>query len=101
MTWDRVRFYANLEDYRPVKWPPPGPYWCSGESDTHSIVVAYIPHNDSELNTISIIKEFWPEADAIWFTHTATKLEFSDRFAEPEWWRELKTKNEKPGPSKK
>jgi hypothetical protein len=28
--WIRYRFHANADDYRPVKFPPPGPYWCSG-----------------------------------------------------------------------
>lgn len=87
MTWDRVRFKANLEDYRPVIWPPRGPYWCSGESDTHSIVVAYFPHSSRGVNTVKAIKQFWPEAKDIEFTHVDTELEFSDRFQKPDWWK--------------
>ena len=56
--WMRVRFHANEGDYRPIKWPPPGPYWCSGEGDDYSIIVAYV-------RTQKQIKEFWPEASEI------------------------------------
>lgn len=83
-SWDRIRFKANLEDYRPVLWPPPGPYWCSGESDTHSIVVAYFPKGSSD----KMIKKYWPEAEEIDRMQEGTSLEFSDRFQEPEWWKE-------------
>lgn len=87
MKWDRVRFKANLEDYRPVKWPPLGPYWCSGESDTNSIVVAYLPHSTGAKNTVQQLKEFWPEAEEVELTHVNTDLEFSDRFRKPDWWK--------------
>ena len=41
--YERHRFKTDLEDYRPVTFPPPGPYWCTGETDDHSVVVAYLP----------------------------------------------------------
>lgn len=82
--WDRVRLYANLEDYRPVIWPPLGPYWCSGESDTHSIIVAYFPAGTTDKE----IRKFWPEAKDIDRMQEGVPLTFSDRFAKPDWWNE-------------
>lgn len=82
-SWDRIRFHANAGDYRPVKWPPKGPYWCSGEGNDYSIVVAYVPcgFTDDE------IKKFWPEASEIDRMQTNTDLTFSDRFKKPDWWK--------------
>lgn len=86
--WDRVRFRANLGDYRPVIWPPLGPYWCSGEGDGYSIVVAYIPHGSTDED----LKKYWPEAKEIDRMNENTDLTFSDRFAEPDWWKKLQAK---------
>ncbi len=81
--WARVRFKGNLDDSRPVKFPPPGPYWESGYDDTHSTIVAYFPigHEDR-------LKEFWPEAEQIDWLGTYECLEFSERFPKPSWWKE-------------
>ena len=73
----RARFYADLHDYRPVKWPFKHPYWCSGWDDTHSIVVAYADSEDQ-------ILEFWPEAKIIWVQERDSYL-FTDRFPKPDW----------------
>jgi hypothetical protein len=81
-TWDRLRFRANLNDSRPVKWPPIGPYWCSGFNEDHSIMVAYFPHGTSD----KIIKEYWPEASGIERMQENVPLSFSDRFPKPKWW---------------
>lgn len=81
--WDRLRFHANLDDYRPVLWPPPGPYWCSGEGDDYSIVVAYVPTGFRDLF------KFWPEAQNVDALQTNTTLSFSDRFPKPDWWTKL------------
>lgn len=51
----RVRFHANEEDYRPVKWPVKHPFWCTGYGDGYSIVVAYA-------DNVEEIMENWPEA---------------------------------------
>ena len=52
--WHRVRFYCDVEDFRPVKWPPPGPFLCSGESDRGYVLIAYVKLKKQ-------VKEFWPE----------------------------------------
>jgi len=83
-TWDRIRFQANLEDYRPVIWPPLGPYWCSGEGEDYSIVVAYFPAGTDD----KVIKKYWPEAAQIDRMNEGVPLTFSDRFAKPDWWKE-------------
>lgn len=86
--WIRFRFDTTEEDYRPVKVPPPGPWWCSGQTwrnrkDTN-ILIAYA-HSREE------ILEFWP--DTIWFDDETPSPEgpkFSERFPCPEDWDEKK-----------
>jgi len=77
----RARFKANPDDYRPVKWPPPGPYWCTGYAgdESHSIVVAYVAAEDQ-------VREFWPEAKDI-DCEIVDKIVFTSRFPEPTWWK--------------
>lgn len=77
----RARFKADIADYRPVKWPPPGPFWCTGYDgeESHSIVVAYADNEDQ-------IREFWPEANDI-DSEEASEYVFTDRFPEPAWWK--------------
>jgi hypothetical protein len=75
----RVRFHANEEDWRPVKFPPPAPCWCTGYGDGHSIVVAYVETEDQ-------VTEFWPEATNIDVHEENTEVRFSDRFPKPDWW---------------
>lgn len=77
----RARFEANEEDYRPVKWPPPGPFWCSGYGEDHAMVIAYLENEDQ-------LFEFWPEAKNEDITGPE-EIVFTDRFAEPEWWSAL------------
>lgn len=31
----RARFRVAVDDYRPIKWPLPHPYWCTGERGGH------------------------------------------------------------------
>lgn len=81
-SWDRVRFKANEEDYRCVPWPPMGPYWCSGFGDNYAIVVAYVPHG----TTNAKLKKYWPEAKEVDRMKESIQIEFSDRFAKPDWW---------------
>jgi len=49
----RCRFYVNQEevenDYRPVSWPIKYPYWCSGESETDFILIAYVDSIEKDL----------------------------------------------------
>ena len=82
MTWYRCRFQANLDDYRPIIFPPPGPYWCSGYSDSYSIVIAYFPM-ESEKDIYEHIKEYWPEASNI-DIDPDEDIVYTDRFPKPE-----------------
>lgn len=75
----KVRFEANFDDYRPVKWPPPGPYWCTGFGNNYSTVVAYVENEDQ-------IYEFWPEANNVDIFQENVLPEFTDRMPKPEWW---------------
>lgn len=78
--WMRHRFRANLDDSRPVKFPPPGPWWETGWDFQCAIVVAYLPPGEPVTN-------WWPEAVDIESTEEA-ELFFSDRFPKPDWWTE-------------
>lgn len=77
----RARFHANADDYRPVKFPPPHPYWCSGYAgdESYSIIVAYA---DDEAQ----ILEYWPEATEI-DAEPVDGYVFTDRFAKPKWFQ--------------
>lgn len=76
--WLRCRFKANLADYRPIQWPPPGPYWCSGTGDDHVTLIAYVR---TELQ----ILQFWPEARDI-HVSAEDEITFTDRFPRPGWY---------------
>lgn len=82
--WNRWRFKAYVEDYRPIKFPPPGPYWCSGEGDGYHILVAYFPVE----KTWEDIMEYWPEGTDFDLMKSDCEITFSDRFAKPDWWKE-------------
>lgn len=75
----RYRFLTAGDDYRPVSFPPPGPFWCSGySSDDRAVIVAFLP-------TGACLTEWWPDAanvDAKEVPH----FSFSDRFQRPKWW---------------
>jgi hypothetical protein len=81
----RVRFHANHDDWRPVKFPPPHPSWCTGYSgvtegsEAYSTVVAYVDSLDQ-------ILEYWPEADSIQIFDRDATIKFSDRFPCPDWY---------------
>jgi hypothetical protein len=86
MSWLRVRFTSNADDYRPISFPPPGPYWCSGytvnndfECDEY-ILIAYVKKE-------SDITKFWPEAKNLNCTEEK-QITFSDRFPKPDWWKD-------------
>ena len=79
-SWIRARFEANLDDFRPVKFPPPGPYRGTGFNDDHYYVVAYVKN-------LNQIKEFWPEANNIEHEERL-QITFTDRFPKPNWWKE-------------
>lgn len=73
----RVRFHANEEDYRPVKWPVKHPFWCTGYGDGYSIVVAYA-------DTVEEIMENWPEATEL-DLEECSGYTFTSRFPKPAW----------------
>jgi len=77
-TWMRYRFHANGDDYRPVKFPPPGPFWCTGYGDGYAVIVAYLP-------LLTPLKDYWPEASEISATEH-TEIIYTDRFPKPLWY---------------
>lgn len=77
--WIRARFTVEHSDYRPVKWPPPGPFWCSGTSaEGWPIVVAYVRAEEQ-------VTAFWPEAASVDASGSGP-IVFTDRFPRPDWW---------------
>lgn len=79
--WFRFRFRANAEDPRPVKFPPPGPYWVTGYdgSGEWAYIVAYIRPSDA-------LRDYWPDAAFIEQGTAHDAIEFSERFPRPDWW---------------
>lgn len=75
---NRYRFYTDADDWRPVTWPPAGPFWCTGQGDGFSVVVAFAPDMPTLLAQ-------WPEAKEITVQENMP-VEFSGRFPKPKWW---------------
>lgn len=77
--WTRHRFRANVEDPRPVSFPPPGPYWITGYGPSWATVVAYLPTGEE-------VTKYWPEASEV-DSDPMDEITFTGRFPKPEWWR--------------
>lgn len=77
----RFRFYVPGDDPRPIAFPPSGPFWCTGYSDTHCVVVAYAP----DLDTLTSATH-WPDAEDIDAGEEPEVPHFSSRFQRPGWW---------------
>jgi len=77
----RARFEANFLDPRPITFPPPHPWWCTGYAGdaSYSIVVAYADNEDQ-------ILEYWPEAANIDIQENQTEYLFNSRFPKPDWF---------------
>lgn len=79
----RCIFKANEGDYRPVKWLDfMHPYWCSGDGEGYSIVVAYADNEEQVL-------DLWPEATDL-DSEEAEEYMFTSRFPKPRWFNEIK-----------
>lgn len=56
--WIRYRFKTKSPDYRPVIFPPPGPFWCTGYGEDYATIVAYFPPSED-------LYKYWPEAEDV------------------------------------
>ena len=74
----RIRFHANPDDYRPVKWPVKYPFWCSGYGENFSVVIAYV-------DSVDELMELWPEASNLDIEERES-ITFTDRFPKPSWY---------------
>jgi hypothetical protein len=83
--WLRYRFQANIDDPRPVLWPPMAPWWCSGTGDDYSTVIAYIPKSGAPFDALM---RYWPDACCIEEPQACEQIKFSERFPCPDWWDE-------------
>jgi len=84
--FDRWRFKTTaVDDYRPVRFNPKYPWWCSGygedERGEYAIIIAYLPVGE-------LIKDYWPEYFDADLTSIAPKPVFTDRFYKPVWYVE-------------
>ena len=74
----RARFKSNSKDYRPVTFPPPHPWWCTGyDANGIAIIVAYADDEDQ-------IRSLWPEATNI-DSEPVDGYSFTSRFPKPTW----------------
>lgn len=75
----RARFTVNDQDYRPVVWPIPHPYWCSGYTENRAVLVAYA-------DDLAQVLHQWPDAENIDVMEDGlTEYTFTTRFAKPSW----------------
>ena len=79
----RARFVTPPDDPRPVTWPPPGPYWVTGEQlcDGECVGIVVVAYGDSE----DQLREFWPDVENM-DVDDASEYLFTDRFPKPQWW---------------
>jgi hypothetical protein len=76
----RVRFKTGPQDYRPAKFPPPHPYWCTGYmGDGAAVIIGYA-------DDIRQVYEYWPDAEDI-DTEEVQSYFFSGRFPRPAWFK--------------
>jgi len=76
--YERHRFHTDPDDYRPVAFPPPGPYWCTGRGAGYSVCVAYLPKGEP-------LTRWWPDATSV-ETEQVEVILFTDRFPKPDWY---------------
>lgn len=79
-TWKRYRFYTKEEDYRPIKFNPSFPWWCSGFAgdESYSVIIAFLPAKE-------VLTDYWPDAYEI-DEQDVEDVSFSDRFPKPDYY---------------
>jgi hypothetical protein len=82
--WFRVRFLTSSQDWRPVTWPPPGPYWYLGTTENHRTCLISYTRSMRELY------EAWPEAENVVYS-PESKIIFTHQYPEPIWWPLVET----------
>ena len=78
--WVRHRFRTSSDDYRPITFPPPGPYWCTAGIEPPFTLVAYLPKG------VPLFR-YWPEAEDI-TQEEKSEIVFTSRFPRPGWYDE-------------
>ena len=82
MIWRRYRFETkSVEDYRPLKFNPCYPWWCSGYGDNTATIIAWLPDNED-------LYQYWDDADNVDYQEH-NEIKFSDRFPKPEYFKDL------------
>ena len=82
MKWIRYRLYTKaLDDYRPLLFNAGYPWWCSGTSSEHAVIIAWLPEGED-------IYKYWDDATDI-TTDECDEISFSGRFPEPSWYEAI------------
>lgn len=85
MKW--ISWFQPTEDYRPVKYPPTAEvlaWWKTGESDTHSTLVALVDAESEEKAKEHVLLN-WPEVAEWRFCEDKEDKVFSVRFPVQDW----------------
>lgn len=85
LPWAKAWFACSQEDYRPLHFPPPGPFWHTGTTGSahEPTVLAYIPNVPVREQ---LLLHYWPDAHQIaWGAEDS--IRFTDRFPQPSWWK--------------
>lgn len=77
----RARFKIKGEDGRAMVWPVQLPFWITGYSATHAIVVAYV-------RDLSTLYWLWPDAEGVDCEEVGLVVPSHDRFPLPEWFHQ-------------
>lgn len=85
--WRRYRLKTKaVADYRPLMHDPRFPWWCSGHGViggfdyADSTIIVWLPYDEP-------VTKYWDDAFDVEFSEHE-KIEFTDRFAKPEWFIE-------------
>lgn len=72
-----------VHDIRPIYWPYYHPFYLTATAEDHYVVMAYV-------EKLEDVTAAWPEAtDIEVFDDHVTVYQYTDRFPEPDWIREL------------
>ena len=87
-TWIRFEFLTKGYESRPVKTPPPGPWWEVGHGLRFVDVVAYIPlRNSTPEAAEALLREYWPDVEII-DSQVRDRIRFNSQYSCPSWWKD-------------
>lgn len=76
----KIRFVIKDTDCRPVTFPPPHPWWRTGQGDGYFTCIAYA-------DSIEQLRQYWPDAEDIDVFEEVATYSFTSRFPKPDWFQ--------------